>query len=41
MNFKILKHFDSEFSSIEVWCADQNLKLAEIEDKINTNLVIS
>ena len=35
------KTFDSEFSYIEVWFTDQNLKPLEIEDKINITLVIN
>ena len=33
--FRFLKAFDSEFSYIEVWFADQNSKPLEIADKIN------
>ena len=33
--FHFLKTFHSEFSYIEVWFTDQNLKPLEIEDKIN------
>ena len=29
-----------EFSSIEVWFADQNRNLLEIEDNVNTTLII-
>ena len=36
-----LKTFNSEFSYIEVWFADQNSKLLEIEEKINISLVIN
>ena len=32
---------NSEFSYIEVWFADQNSKLLEIEDEINLPLVIN
>ena len=34
-NFVLLETFDSEFSYIEVWFADQNPNPLEIEDKIN------
>ena len=40
-NFIFLKTFDAEFSYIEVWLTDQNLKPLEIEDKINITLVIN
>ena len=36
-----LKTFNSEFSYIEVWFTDQNSNPLEIEDKINTTLVIN
>ena len=36
-----LKIFNSEFSYIELWFADQNSKVLEIEDKINIALVIN
>ena len=39
-NFILLKTFNSEFSYIEVGLTDQNSKPLEIEDKINTTLVI-
>ena len=39
--FIFLKTFNSEFSYIEVWFTDQNSKPLEIEDKINTTLVIN
>ena len=35
-----LQPFDSEFSYIEAWFADQNSKPLGIEDKINITLVI-
>ena len=35
------KHFNSEFSHIEEWLADQNSKPLEIEDKINIALVFN
>ena len=35
------RSFSSEFSYIEVWFADQNSKLLEIEDKIKITLVIN
>ena len=38
-NFIVLKTFDSEFSCIEVWFANQNSKPVETEDKINITLV--
>ena len=31
---------DTEFSSIEVWFTDQNSKPLEIEDNVNTTLII-
>ena len=40
-NFIFLKNFNSEFSYIKVWFTDQNSKLPEIKDKINTTLFIS
>ena len=40
-NVIFLKIFDSEFSNIEVWFADQNSKPLEIKDKINITLVIN
>ena len=39
--FIFLKTFNSEFSYIDVWFADQNSKLLEIEDKINIAFVIN
>ena len=36
----VLKTFVSEFLHIDVWFADQNSKLLEIEDRINITLVI-
>ena len=38
-NFLFLKPFDSDFSYIEAWFADQNSKPLGIEDKINITLV--
>ena len=35
-----LKTFNSEFQSIEVWFADQNIQPLEIEDKTNLTLII-
>ena len=35
------KKFDSEFSYIEIWFADQNSTPLEIEDKINITLIIN
>ena len=35
----LLKTFNSEFSYIEVWFADQNSKLLKVEVKINMTLV--
>ena len=40
-NFIFLKTFDSEFSYIEVCFTDQNCNPLEIEDKLNTTLVIN
>ena len=40
-HFIFLKTFDSEFSYIEVWFADQSSNPLEIEDKINITLVIN
>ena len=40
-NFIFSKTFNSEFSYIELWCADENSKPLEIEDKINITLVIN
>ena len=40
-NFIFLKTFDLEFSYIEVWFTDQNSNPLEIEEKINTTLVIN
>ena len=37
----LLKMFDLEFSSIEVWFTDQNSKPLDIEDRINITLVIN
>ena len=39
-NFMFLKTFVSEFEYIEVSLTDRNYKPLEIEDKINTTLVI-
>ena len=39
-NFIILKTFNSEFQTIEVWFMDQNSQPIEIEEKINLTLVI-
>ena len=39
--FVFLAAFDSEFSHIDAWIADQNSKSLEIEDKINITLVIN
>ena len=39
-NFMFLKTFDSDFSHVELWFADQNSKPLETEDKINITLVI-
>ena len=41
MNFIVLEAIDSEYSYIKVWFPDQNSKPLEVEDKINTTLVIS
>ena len=40
-NFIFLNTFHSEFSYIEVWFTDQISKPLEIEDKINSTLVIN
>ena len=40
-NFIFSKTFDSEFSYIKVWCADENSKPLQIEDKVNITLVIN
>ena len=40
-NFTLLKTYNSEFLYIEVWFTDQNSKPLDIEDKINTTLVIN
>ena len=40
-NSIFLKHFDSEFSYIEMWFTDQNSKLIDIGDRINITLVIN
>ena len=40
-NFIFLKTFDSEFSHIGVWFADQSSKPLETEDKVNVTLVIN
>ena len=40
-NFAFLKTFDLEFLYIKVWFTDQNSKLLEREDKINTSLYLS
>ena len=39
--FIFLRTSDSQFSYIEVWFTDQNSNPLEIEDKINTTLVIN
>ena len=40
-SFLLLKAFNSEFSYIELWFANQNSKPLEIEDKINITLIIN
>ena len=40
-NFIFSKIFNREFLFIEVWFTDQNCKPLEIEDKINSTLVIN
>ena len=40
-NFIFLNRFHSKFSYIEVWFTDQISKPLEIEDKINSTLVIN
>ena len=39
--FIFLRKFDSEFSYIEVWFANKNSRLLEIEDKTNITLIIN
>ena len=39
-NLIFLKTFNSEFSYIEVWLTDQNIKPLKIEDKINLTFFI-
>ena len=39
-NLIFLKTFNSEFSFIEVWLTDQNIKPLKIEDKINLTFFI-
>ena len=39
-NFIFLKTFNSEFRHIEAWFIDQNSQLLEIDDRINSTLVI-
>ena len=39
-NHIFLKTFNSEFQTIEVWFTDQNSQSLEIEDRINSTLVI-
>ena len=39
-NFTLLKAFDLEFSSIQVWFTDQNSKPLELKDKISITLFI-
>ena len=39
-NYIFLKAFNSEFQDIEVWLTDQNNQPLEIEDRINSALVI-
>ena len=38
-DYIFLKAFNSDFSYVEVWFTDKNLKSQEIEDKINITLV--
>ena len=38
---KLKQKFYLEFSNIDVWFTDQNSNPLEIEDKINTTLVIN
>ena len=40
-HFIFLKIFNSEFSYIEVWFADQNSKPLEIEDKLNITFILN
>ena len=39
-SLKMLHTRNTEFSSIEVWFTDQNRKPLEIEDNVNTTLII-
>ena len=39
-NHILLKTFNSEFQTIEVWFTDQNSQPLEIEDRINLTMVI-
>ena len=39
-NHILLKTFNSEFQTIDVWFTDQNSQPLEIEDRINLTLVI-
>ena len=39
-NHIFLKTFNSEYNEIEVWFTDQNSKPSEIEDRINSTMVI-
>ena len=39
-NHIFLKTFNSEYNEIEVWFTDQNSKPLEIEDRINSTMVI-
>ena len=36
----MLNATNTEFSSIEIWFTDQNIKLLEIEDNVNLTLLI-
>ena len=39
-NYVFLETFNSEYQDIEVWFTNQNSQPLEIEDKVNSNLVI-
>lgn len=41
LTFTSLKTFTSEFSHVNVWFTDQNFVLLELEDRINSTLVIN
>ena len=39
-NHVFLKTFNSEFQEVKIWFTDQTSKPLELEDKINTTLII-